>query len=126
VTVAPGVARSVGLDGGSQPLYVTVEAPSSRTVREYDGDADGAADCAADVTAECGPRAVWLCERARIRSWWSERVAEFLERRLADAATEADARLVVWTGESDRTVENDGSTGSDAAFGDRYDVVLDR
>src|SRR6056297_3587298 len=67
VTVAPGVARSVGLDGnyggpgaGNAPLYVTAEAPSGRTVREYDGDAGAAADCAANLTAKCGPRAVWL------------------------------------------------------------------
>ncbi|WP_135824299.1 hypothetical protein [Halorussus ruber] len=144
VTVAPGVARSVGLDGGSPPLYVTAEAPSGRTVREYDGDAGAAADCAAELTAERDPRAVWLCERAQIRSWWSERIAEFLERRLADAARGADARLVVWTGESGGVGESGGigesggvgesggstesndSTESDAAVGDRYDVVLDR
>lgn len=115
VTVAPDVASSVGPDGRSAPLYVTAQARSGRTVREYDSDdADAAADCAADLTAERDPRAVWLCERAQIRSWWSEGIADLLERRLGAAARRVDARLVVWTTEGDAAVE------------DRYDVVLDR
>lgn len=114
VTVAPGVSRSLGPGRRSTPLYVTAQARSGRSVREYDGeDADAAADCAADLTIERDPRAVWLCERAQIRSWWNEGVAEMLERRLDAAARRADARLVVWTSEGDEAVE------------DRYDVVLD-
>ena len=139
ITVAPGVSASLGADGRHAPLYVTAQAPSGRTVREYDGsDIGAAADCAADLTAERSPRAVWLCARDQIRSWWSEDTAEFLEQRLGEAAREADARLVVWTGERSGTGENDGtgrndgtgerdsSDGDDAAVGDRYDVVLDR
>lgn len=115
VTVAPGISGSVGLDGRSVPLYVTAQATSGQTIREYDGeDIDAAADCAADLIAERNPRAVWLCERDQIRSWWSEGIADLLERRLRDAANRADARLVVWTSEDDVAVE------------DRYDVVLDR
>lgn len=115
VTVAPGVTGSVGPDGRSAPLYVTAQARSGRTIRQYDGgDADSVADCAADLAGERDPRAVWLCERAQIRAWWSEGVADLLERRLGDAAHRADARLVVWTSEDDEAVE------------DRYDVILDR
>ena len=115
VTVAPGVSRSVGPGSQSVPLYVTARARSGRIIREYDAEATGAAaDCAVDLTTECDPRAVWLCERAQLRSWWSEGVADMLERRLDTAACRADARLVVWTSEGDEAV------------GDRYDVVLDR
>ncbi|WP_276301853.1 hypothetical protein [Halorussus lipolyticus] len=136
VTLAPGIARSVGPDGRSAPLYVTAQAPSGRTVREYDGAEVGpAADCAEDLTAARDPRAVWLCERDQIRSWWSEEVADFLERRLADAARQVDARLVVWTGAGETGDETHGEedprgpdrrTENDAAATDRYDVVLDR
>jgi hypothetical protein len=115
VAVAPGVSGSVGPGGRSAPLYVTVQIRSDRTVREYDGEeADAVADYVTELTAERDPQAVWLCERAQIRSWWSEGVADMLERRLDAAARLADARLVVWTGEGDEAVE------------DRYDVVLDR
>jgi hypothetical protein len=94
---------------------VTAQAQSGRIIREYDGEAtEAVADCAADLTAERDPRAVWLCERAQLRSWWTEGVADMLERRLDTAACRADARLVVWTSKGDEAVE------------DRYDVVLDR
>jgi hypothetical protein len=115
VTVAPGISGSVGPDGRSVPFYVTAQATSGQTIREYDGeDTDAAADCAADLIAERNPRAVWLCGRDQIRSWWSEGIADLLERRLREAAHRVDARLVVWTSEGNEAV------------GDRYDVVLDR
>jgi hypothetical protein len=94
---------------------VTAQTRSGRTIREYDGEEmEAVADCATALTAERDPRAVWLCERVQIRSWWCEGVADMLERRLDAAARREDARLVVWTSEDDGAVE------------DRYDVVLDR
>ncbi|WP_137285129.1 hypothetical protein [Halorussus salinisoli] len=120
VTVEPGVAASVGPDGRRAPLYVTAEAPSSRTVRQYDGpDVSAVADCAADLTADRDPRAVWLCGRDQIRSWWGDGVVDLLERRLAATACRASARLVVWAS------EDDGTGGDSEAVEDRYDVVLD-
>lgn len=113
LTVAPGVSASVGPGGRRGSLYVTAEAPSGRTVRQYDGaNAREAADCAAELAAERDPRAVWLCQRAQIREWWGEGVADLLERRLDAAARRADARLIVWSSEDD------------VAVGDRYDVVV--
>jgi hypothetical protein len=113
VTVAPGVAARVTPDSRRAPLYVSAEAPSGRTIRRYDGgDAEAAADCAVELTAERDLRAVWLCRREQVCSWWGEGVAQRLERRLASGARRADARLVVWS-------------KRDGAVGDRYDVVLD-
>ena len=113
VTVAPGVTARVTPERRRGPLYVTAEAPSGRTVRKYDGtDAEAAADCAVELTIERDPRAVWLCEREQIRSWWGDGVAALLERRLGTAARRADARLVVWS-------------RRDGAVEDRYDVVFD-
>jgi hypothetical protein len=113
VTVAPGVTAKGTPEQRRVPLYVTAEAPSGRTVRQYDGaDADAAADCAVELAVERDPRAVWLCEREQIRSGWGEGVSALLERRLGTAARRADARLVVWS-------------KRDGAVGDRYDVVFD-
>lgn len=114
VTVAPGVHARVTPEERCAPLRVTAEEASGRTIREYDDtDARAVADCATTLVADRGPRAVWLCGRAQIRSWWCDGVASLLERRLDAAARDADARLVVWTAEED------------GAVGDRYDVVLD-
>jgi hypothetical protein len=130
VTVAPGVSGSTGPDGRDAPLFVTGKARSGRSVREFDGrDARTAADYAAELVAEGDPQAVWLCNRAQIRTWWGRGVADMLERRLAVAARRADARLVVWTrdggrGDGDRPGD-DGASEDDAAAEDRYDVVLD-
>lgn len=121
VTVAPDVSGTVGPGGRSGLLYVTAETTSGRTVRRYDGrDARAVADCAADLTAERRPRAVWLCERGQIRSWWGDGVTRLLERRLGDAARRADARLVVWSNEDEWSNESE----DDVAVGDRYDVVV--
>lgn len=114
VTVAPGLVATVDFDVRHTPLYVTAEAPSGRTVREYAGsDARAAADCAAELTARRDPEAVWLCSREQIRSWWNDDIVALLEHRLGRAARDADARLVVWVDEKDGAVE------------DRYDVVVD-
>ncbi|WP_132059451.1 hypothetical protein [Halorussus amylolyticus] len=114
VTVAPGVAASLGATRRRAPLYVTAEVPSGRTVRRYDGaDVRRAADCVAELAHERDPTTVWLCDRDQIASWWAEEVADRLERRLTEVAREADAPLVVWTNESG------------GAVADRYDVVLD-
>jgi hypothetical protein len=113
VTVAPGVSAQVTPDRRSAPLFVTAQAPSGRTVRRYDGrDSDAAADCAVELAVERDLRAVWLCQREQIRSWWDDGVARRLERRLASGARRADARLVVWS-------------KKDGAVGDRYDVVVE-
>jgi hypothetical protein len=113
VTVAPGVAARVTPEGRRAPLFVSAEAPSGRTIRRYDdGNAEAAADCAVELAAERDLRAVWLCQRKQIGSWWGEGVAQQLERRLVSGARRADARLVVWS-------------KRDGAVGDRYDVVLD-
>lgn len=113
LTVAPGTSASVGPDGRRAPLYVTAEAPSGRTVRRYDdADVRAVADCAAELATERDARAVWLCDRAQIRAWWGDGVADLLERRLEATARRTDARLVVWSSEGDAAVE------------DRYDVVV--
>ena len=132
VTLAPGVSASMGLDGRTAPLLVSAEAPSGRTIREYDGnDARAAADCATQLVAERDPRAVWLCGRGQLRSWWGRGVADMLERRLAAAARRADARLVVWTSESEPSdepnVANEATAPNedDVAVEGGYDVVLD-
>lgn len=123
VTVEPGVTGSVGPGGRSAPLYVTAEVASGRTIRQYDGrDARAAADCATVLVAERDPKAVWLCEREQIRSWWGNGVADLLERRLATAARRADARLVVWTAEGG---ESAPAGEDDEAVEDRYDVVVE-
>jgi hypothetical protein len=133
VTVAPGTTASLGPDGRCAPLFVTAEAASGRTIRRYDGrDADAAADCAARLVAERDPRAVWLCHRAQIKSWWGDGVVALLERRLDEAAREAEARLVVWSRENDVSGDEsnsdesskDESSEGDVAVGDRYDVVV--
>ncbi|NEU56117.1 hypothetical protein [Halorussus sp. MSC15.2] len=122
VTVEPGVVATVGPAGRSAPLYVTAEATSGRTIRRYDGrNAGAAADRAAELAAERDPRAVWLCERGQIRSWWGVGIADLLERRLATAARRADARLVVWTDDGDESV---AAVEDDEAVEDRYDVVV--
>lgn len=114
VTVAPGAHARVTPEERRAPLRVTAEKASGRTIREYDGtDARAAADCATTLVTDRDPRAVWLCSRSQIRSWWCDGVASLLERRLDAAARDADARLVVWTAKEDEAV------------GDRYDVVLD-
>ncbi|WP_128476175.1 hypothetical protein [Halorussus pelagicus] len=126
VTVAPGISASMGPDGRTTSLLVSAEAPSGRTIREYDSDdARAAADCAARLVAERDPRAVWLCGRGQLRSWWSRGVADMLERRLAAAARRADARLVVWTSESDEPNEPTTPNEDDVAVEGGYDVVLD-
>lgn len=113
VAVAPSAIGRVTPERRHGSLYVTAEAPSGRTVREYDGaDAEAAADCAVELAAERDPRAVWLCERQHVRSVWGDGVSDLLERRLETAARRADARLVVWS-------------KRDGAVGDRYDVVFD-
>lgn len=116
VTVEPDVTASLGVDRPRPrgALYVTAATDAGRTVRRYDGtDARAAADCATGLIDERDPTAAWLCGRERIETWWSEGVADLLERRLSDAARDAGAPLVVWTAESD------------GAVADRYDVVLD-
>lgn len=114
VTVAPGVHAGVSFDAHRASLRVTAEEPSGRSIREYDGsDAHAAAECATTLVTDRDPRAVWLCGRTQIRSWWCDGVASLLERRLDAAARETDARLVVWAAEKDEAV------------GNRYDVVLD-
>ncbi|UPW00768.1 hypothetical protein M0R88_01375 [Halorussus gelatinilyticus] len=136
VTVAPGVSRTVGPEGGTAPLFVTGEAPSGRTVREYDGrEPRAAADHATGLVADRDPRAAWLCGRDRIRAWCGRGVAAMLERRLCEAARDADARLVVWTNDYEPTSAGRDPTSGDCdptgadeesvAVEDRYDVVLD-
>jgi len=134
VTVAPGVSRAVGVADDPGPLFVTRETTEGRTVREFDGrNARAAADHAAGLVADHDPQAAWLCGRDQIRAWWSWDTAAMLERRLAGAARDADARLVVWTNDyeptrSDRECTNDDCETTDeecAAVEDRYDVVLD-
>jgi hypothetical protein len=121
VTVAPGVVARTTFECQRAPIRVTAEAASGRTIRSYDGtDARAAADRATALVAEREPEAVWLCDRERIASWWSDGVTSLLERRLDDAARAADARLVVWT-----TDEDEGTGEETEAVEDRYDVVLD-
>lgn len=113
VTVAPGVSARVTPDRRRAPLFVSAAAPTGRTIRRYgDENVESAADYAVELAAERDLRAVWLCGREQVRSWWGEATADRLERRLASGARRADARLVVWS-------KNDG------AVGDRYDVVFD-
>jgi hypothetical protein len=93
---------------------VTVDAPDGRVVRTYQrSEARAAVDRVATTTAEREPTAVWLCDRSRFATWWSEAAADRLERRLAAATGAADVPLVVWS--PDRS----------GAVGDAYDVVLD-
>ncbi|UPV74755.1 hypothetical protein M0R89_01470 [Halorussus limi] len=129
VTVAPGISGSVGPGVRTSPLYVTAEAPSGRTIREYDGrNVRAVAECATELVVERDPRAVWLCGRDQIRAWWGRGIADMLERRLAAAARRADARLVVWTSDgADDDASEDGDTAveDDVAVEDGYDVVLD-
>ncbi len=129
VTVAPGVSRAVGVDDGPGPLFVTDGAAEGRTVREFDGrNARAAADHAVGLLAEHDPRAAWLCGRDQIRAWWGRGTVAMLERRLAGAARDADARLVVWTNDYEPTTSNRDHSATDeecVAVEDRYDVVLD-
>ncbi|WP_135852937.1 hypothetical protein [Halorussus salinus] len=141
VAVAPGVSRAVGVDDGPGPLFVTGETAEGRTAREFDGrNPRAAADRAAGLLGEHDSRAAWLCGRDQIRAWWGRGTAAMLERRLAEAARDADARLVVWTNDyeptrsdreptrSDRECTNDdcGTTDEECVtVEDRYDVVLD-
>lgn len=114
LTVAPSVTARATPDRRRGSLVVTAETECGRTVRQYDGrDLGRAIEAAATLAAEREPRAVWLCGRARLGSWWSADVVASLERRLADAARRADARLVGWT------------TDEGCGAGDRYDVTLD-
>jgi len=93
---------------------VTVAAPDGHLVRTYQrSEARAAVDRVATATAEREPTAVWLCDRSRLATWWSEAAADRLERRLAAATGAADVPLVVWL--PDRS----------GAVGDAYDVVLD-
>jgi len=114
VTVAPGVAASLGPVRKRGRLRVAVDGPSGPAVRRYDrSEVRAAVDRVAAVTADRGPRAVWLCDRDRIAARWSDDEVGRLERLLADALGEADAPLVVWTSERNEAV------------GDGYDVVLE-
>lgn len=147
VTVAPGVSRAVGVTGGpgdsTAPLFVTGETADGRTASEFDGrDARAAADHAVALLGESDAQAAWLCARDQIRAWWGRGTAAMLERRLAEAARDADARLVVWTNDYEPTRSDPERTNGDpertrstrdrptrdeecVAVEDRYDVVLD-
>lgn len=113
VTVGSGVVARATPERRRGRLHVTAETRCGRTVRRYDAtDADAAADCAERLVAERDPAAVWLRDRDRVETWTDETLVRALERRLAAAAREADATLVVWTAAEDGGVD------------DRYDVVL--
>ena len=113
LTVAASVTARVTPDRRLGSLFVTAETECGRTIRRYDGrDVGQAVEAAATLAAEREPRAVWLCGRARLGSWWSADVVASLEHRLADVARQVDARLVSWT------TDEDCSPGG-------YDVTLD-
>lgn len=119
VTVSPGVSATAGIDGRRAPLYVSADAQSGKTVRQFEyEEVPAAANCATRFVAEREPASLWLCGRERLVAWWSERTARAVERRLTAATLTAEVPLVVWTGRADTSDRDD----TDA---ERYDEVVD-
>lgn len=126
VTVSPSVSATAGIDGRRAPLYVSADAQSGKTVRQFDyEEVPAAADCAARFVAERDPTSLWLCGRERLVAWWSERTARAVERRLAATTLAAEVPLVVWT-ERDGEPDRERCTGEDRPTdGDRDDADTD-
>lgn len=99
VVVAPG-ALAVGDGAGRRPhLVVRFVGPDGPSERLFRGTGLlRAAEAAAAAVRERRPDAVWLAGRSAIGDGWPRWTVAAGEDRLATAAAEAGAALVVWTG----------------------------